>query len=348
MNDIKVSVVCITYNQEKYISNALESILKQKTNFNYEVIIGDDHSTDKTQQIIKKYKNKYPDIISVVFRKKNIGAVKNLKDLFCRVKGKYIAICEGDDFFTCNNKLQVQSDFLDKNPDYSMCFHPVNVFYEDKSKKDKIYPDPESKLTFTIKELLRWNYIQTNSVMYRNQKNYSSVPTNIIPGDWYFHLLHAKTGKIGYINKVMSAYRKHKDGIWWDALTNMDRLMAKNGIPQFSLFVEMIKLFPNNKEYLNIIMSNIDYMLKKFIAVDSRYNTHLLTSIFKKYPEEMASYYRHFNQNIILSELNTPNISNVEEKYKEIIDSKFYKIFWPIYEKTKKGVFKKYNKKNFK
>ena len=126
----KVTIVCITYNQEKYIKDAIESFLQQKTSFPFEVIISDDCSTDNTAGIIKEYAQKYPNLIKPIFREENLGVMKNFIDTLSQVKTKYAIVNEGDDYFSDENKLQIQYDFLEKNPQYSACFHPVKIIYE--------------------------------------------------------------------------------------------------------------------------------------------------------------------------------------------------------------------------
>jgi glycosyltransferase involved in cell wall biosynthesis len=130
MNDIVVTIVCIAYNQEKYISETIESFLMQKTNFNYEILIQDDASKDKTPEIIKKYEMQYPDIIRPVYQKENqyskgIQVLDFYQDI---AKGKYIAVCEGDDYWTDPNKLQRQVDYMEKNQDCSACVHAGSVY----------------------------------------------------------------------------------------------------------------------------------------------------------------------------------------------------------------------------
>lgn len=121
-NDIMVSVLCTAYNHEKYIRDALNGILKQKTNFRYEVIVHDDASTDRTADIVLEYANKYPDMIRPLIEKENLNTC-NLRLLYPYVKGKYIAICEGDDYWTDEQKLQIQVDFMEKHPEYGMTMH---------------------------------------------------------------------------------------------------------------------------------------------------------------------------------------------------------------------------------
>ena len=149
-----LSIICTAYNQEKYIKQALDGFVSQKTNFKFQVIIHDDASTDKTAEIIKEYQKKYPDIIKPIFQTENqyskgISISKNI--LFPLVNSKYVAICEGDDYWTDPYKLQKQVDFLEANPDYSICFHPVKFIYEDKPNKTNIYPSKKflsQQLTF--------------------------------------------------------------------------------------------------------------------------------------------------------------------------------------------------------
>lgn len=121
MKKPKVSVTLMTYNHENYIANAIESVVNQKTNFDYEILIGEDCSTDNTSKIVKEYENKYPEKIRAFLNKKNLGTTPNSLRVFSKVKGEYMAILEGDDYWCDENKLQKQVDFLDANPDYSLC-----------------------------------------------------------------------------------------------------------------------------------------------------------------------------------------------------------------------------------
>lgn len=130
-DEIVLSVILLSYNHDMYIGKCLESIVSQKTDFKYEIIVGDDASTDKTADIILEYAKKYPELIVPVIRKKNLGAVKNLVDLLKLAKGKYIAGCEGDDYWTDENKLSIQVAFLEDNKEYIACSHDISVVNED-------------------------------------------------------------------------------------------------------------------------------------------------------------------------------------------------------------------------
>ncbi|MEA5605161.1 glycosyltransferase [Nostoc sp. UHCC 0252] len=212
---MKVSILMITYNHENYIAQAIESILMQQTNFEYEVVIGEDCSTDKTRQIIIDYQNKYPKIIRLLLPDKNLGMHKNFIHTLQACQGQYIAILEGDDYWTSSEKLQKQVDFLDKNLDFAICFHNVLVFWQDNSYSPAIFLHNQPK-TSTIENLLINNFISTPSVMYRAGlvQEFPDWFYKQSMGDWTFHILNAQHGKIGYIDEVMSAYRVHAKGVW--------------------------------------------------------------------------------------------------------------------------------------
>jgi glycosyltransferase involved in cell wall biosynthesis len=285
----KVSIVTITYNHEKYIRETLDCFVKQKTNFGVEIIVADDCSTDKTPKIIEEYAEKHPGKFKPILRKKNVGAIANSLDSLRTAKGEYIALCEGDDYWTDPNKLQLQADFLDKHPDYAICFHPVKVFFEGKQLKDEIFPSMNDEARFTTSELLRWNFIQTNSVMYRRQ-NYDNLPNNILPLDWYYHLYHAKKGKIGFINKVMAVYRRHEGGIWWDAHNNIDKLWQKYGAEYFTLYQELLKLHGNKAENRKAIYDHIFELLTAIVNADKNLKTGILKDVLKQFPDASEAF----------------------------------------------------------
>lgn len=217
----KVSILCITYNHGAYIRDALDGFVMQKTNFPFEVLIHDDASTDDTADIIREYAAKYPNIIRPILQTENqySQGIEVLRAfLFPMVRGKYVAVNEGDDYWTDPYKLQKQVDFLDAHPDYSVCFHPVRVTWDNGKYPDSIFPSAKyrfNKTTLELFDLLQHNFIQTNSVMYRWRKDCENLfPDDILPGDWYLHLLHAQVGKIGFIPDVMSVYRRNDGGIW--------------------------------------------------------------------------------------------------------------------------------------
>ena len=124
--DIQVSVCVVTYNQESYIAECLESLVTQQTNFKFEIIVGEDCSTDNTRSIVQSYVEKYPGLVVPMFYEKNVGAVENIKQVYKAAKGKYIAHIDGDDM-ALPGKLQKQFDILEKNQDCSICVHNMDA-----------------------------------------------------------------------------------------------------------------------------------------------------------------------------------------------------------------------------
>ncbi|MBL4707151.1 MAG: glycosyltransferase [Flavobacteriales bacterium] len=213
MSKLLVSVCIITYNHEKYIEEALSGVLMQKVNFDLEIIIADDCSTDGTRQIISKYKEKYPSTIKLIFQEKNVGAAQNWHDLIISPTGKYVAYFEGDDVWTDVNKLQTQVDFLEKNEEYSLCFHNVNLIKNGQSTDELIY-NSSRKEKIALVDLFKGDYTQTCSSVFRNSDNFKNIPIEM-GHDTVLYMRCLDGGKYAhYINKTMSSYRLHSGGVW--------------------------------------------------------------------------------------------------------------------------------------
>ena len=307
-----VSLLCITYNHEKYIREALDSFLMQKTNFPIEIIIHDDASTDGTIKILKEYQNKYP-IVNLIIEKENQFSQDNasafLENMYKSAKGKYIAWCEGDDYWTDPNKIQVQADFLEENPGYSICFHPVKVEFESNTKKQYLYPDPSWGRIFDTEELLKMNFIQTNSVMYRKQK-YGKIPAGIIPQDWYMHLYHAKFGTIGFIDKPMAVYRIHGGGVWSDSRENIGELWQKHGTAHLKFFAEVLKMFKDDPKKCEIIEKTVSKTIYDSIVSeksDKENRTFLFKKVLENFPQFIEPYllyvHKEHNQYVEMKKL---------------------------------------------
>jgi glycosyltransferase involved in cell wall biosynthesis len=171
--NIKVSVAVITYNQEKTIGRAIDSILEQKTDFRYEILIADDASSDGTPEILKEYSVRYPDLIKIRLRNKNGGATKNSYDLFMEASGEYIAFLEGDDYWTDRNKLAMQAEFLDLHDEYIGTAGKCNAVNEEGMPLQDIpgndrFWEFDNKI-FSLADLCKWKMpSQIGAVMYRN------------------------------------------------------------------------------------------------------------------------------------------------------------------------------------
>lgn len=237
LNDILVSVVMITYNHEKYISQAIDSVLMQKTSFHYELLIGDDASSDRTPEIIKKYKGDYPEVIKVKTRKKNVGGTRNSYDLFMNAHGKYIAILEGDDYWTDELKLQKQFDFLEKNKDFSGCC--CDFIFVD--KEGNLYPE-------TGANRLRKNLYADDKYFTVYQLNQSKLPSHAgtmmirnffgkiectvlykahrIIGDCTLVMLALSCGDIYKLPEKMEAYRVAIGTSSWTSLENSNPFLC--------------------------------------------------------------------------------------------------------------------------
>ena len=286
-NKPTVSIVSISYNHEPYISAALDGFIAQVTDFDFEIIIADDASTDNTAKIIKQYAKARPDIFRTILRQKNVGVVANLVGAMRAAKGKYLAICEGDDFWTDPLKLQRQVDFMDSHPQSAICFHPVQVIFQGQQKPGYIYPPLSHGNDFSLAALLRENFIQTNSVMYRRQ-DYSIMPDAIMPLDWYLHLFHAQFGSIGFIDEVMATYRKHPGGIWWEM--DIISIWRKYGARHLGVYSGMLELFGHIPEYRQIISASILKLFTSLTEVDKTYGTTLLADAAMRFPDETRSF----------------------------------------------------------
>lgn len=204
----KVSACIITYNQENYIKDCLNGAINQVLDYDYEIVIGDDCSTDNTLKICKEYAEQYPDKIKLLVRDKNKGMTGNWIDTIQNCQGKYIALCEGDDYWTDNYKLQKQVDFLEANPNYVISFHKVHVLKPDGTVlEDLITKVPENHET--IEDMASFgNYIHTPSVVYRNIINEFPPEFNLSPiCDYFLYMMLAQYGKVKYNQEAMGVYR---------------------------------------------------------------------------------------------------------------------------------------------
>lgn len=213
---MKVSVAMITYNHEEFIAKALDSVLLQETNFEYEIVIGEDCSTDNTRNIIIDYSKKYPGKLRLLLNETNLGMHRNGVETLQSCKGEYIAMLEGDDYWTSPVKLQKQVAFLDSHPECAICFHNVTEVYKDGDRESHSFIRNDCKEFYTVEDLLRKNFIPTPSTMFRNGL-VPKVPewVSLLPmGDWPLHILNALHGKVGYINETMAVHMNHRGGAW--------------------------------------------------------------------------------------------------------------------------------------
>lgn len=225
-----VSISCITYNHANFIRQCLDGFISQECDFKFEVLIHDDASNDGTQEIIKEYQEKHPNIIKPILREENLYSKGergfNVRYNFNRASGKYIALCEGDDYWTDPLKLQKQVDFLEQNKDFSFCAHHVSLIDQNneiiKQASDKI-----GNQYFSSLESLH-QYFPTLSLLFKTEYVKDKFkPLNVFNGDYYLTSFLSSFGKTTILNFVGANYRQHSGGVH-SSLSYIDK--QKNSI----------------------------------------------------------------------------------------------------------------------
>ena len=251
-----VSICTTSYNHEKLLHEALDSFLMQKTNFSFEIVIDEDCSVDNTKEVIREYAEKYPRIFNVNLRKKNVGIVQNFEENALRANGKYIAMCEGDDYWTSDVKLQTQIDFLEEHPEYNACFHDsLNLYIDKNGQKITSSRIGSRKIDedVHVQSLIYENNIPTASIVYRNTiKKFSKYFLETSKVDYALMLMIAERGPIKYLPHLMAVYRLHDGGIW--SLKAHD-YHAREGVKFYKLLAEHFK---DDKK----VMQTIDLKMK--------------------------------------------------------------------------------------
>ncbi len=213
MNNPLVSIFCVSYNHEKFIAQALDGFVMQQTDFNFEIVISDDCSTDNTKKIINEYKTKYPKLFRDVSPRENIGMQKNWIHTLAACNGKFIALCEADDYWTDPYKLQKQVDFMEQHKDCALTYHPVEVINNEELNRSYPYDNPKD-VAYTS-DVIMSHFIPTCSVML-TAKSVSKLPLWIIKArsfDIALEMVVSLSGEILYISDSMAVYRQHLGGI---------------------------------------------------------------------------------------------------------------------------------------
>lgn len=215
--EIMVSVLMLTYNHEPYVAQALDSILGQETDFRYEIVISDDASRDATKRILLGYKDRNKELITLLLTSQNQGLIGNFLKAYEACRGKYIAICEGDDFWISRNKLQRQVSYLESHPQCAICFHRAVNLYEDSGAKSLSNPHQEEDTG--ILDLAKSNYLTNVTTVFRRAA-FGALPpwfSQVSTYDYALHMLTAQTGSIHYMKEPMAVYRQRQTAIWSQA-----------------------------------------------------------------------------------------------------------------------------------
>lgn len=273
-----VQISCITYNQESFLRAALDGFLMQKTEFSFVVIVHDDASTDGTIQILKEYAERYPDIIFPIYEEENqysnpesiAGYVMNTARK--NVNAKYIALCEGDDYWSDSYKLQKQVDFLESNPEYSMCFHNAIEHWEDGRKLDHPFANLENR-DYNYREICsQWIVPTASAVLKRRVFESQLYKTaisckNFIYGDILIWLTAVEFGKIYCMNDYMSVYRRHIGSATYEQTSDEKiKKIIKHTQTIPKIFGEKYKFFARN---ITVKLS-IDKCIEKFRSKNVR------------------------------------------------------------------------------
>lgn len=214
----------VTYNHRPFIAQAIASVLMQEAPFRIELVIGDDASTDGTAGIVEEFAARNPEVVRPRLRAANLGPQRNTLDVLAACGGEYVAILEGDDYWTDPAKLARQVEILDRDPGVSLCFHPVSVIG---GTTPRILPEP-GQGPFTLERLLWHNFIPTASVVFR-RRTFPGFPPWYAEfgaaGDWLWNILNAQAGRLAFIPIPMAAYRLHA-GSGWSAHSSALRIRA--------------------------------------------------------------------------------------------------------------------------
>lgn len=284
-----VSIWCITYNHKQYIRQCLDGFVMQKTTFPFVAIVHDDASSDGTKEIIMEYAQKYPAIIYPIIQKENqfskgFEEPTRLKLELCR-KTKYVACCEGDDYWTDPLKLQKQFDFMESHPDYSACFHQAYIHYENSAKEDEVCGVIENR-DYTGLELYSQEHRPPTASFFFKSSVYDSIvykkylKAKMIFGDIPLFLTCAQEGKIRGMSDIMSVYRKHASGLTNTFNSGSKRMLrfADDQLKIYKIFGQEYK-----KECINIhVVEYLNYFFMN--RQEGRLRLKSLLKVILKFP----------------------------------------------------------------
>lgn len=289
--EIKVSVMMVTYNHEKYIEQAILSVLNQNVDFKYELLIGEDCSTDRTREIAEKYQTMYPEVIKLIKHNKNIGALKNEADLRRRCHGQYIAVLEGDDYWINSNKLKCQVEFLDTHSQYIGMAHNVKILDEHGKRLPYKFQGVfhhRREHVYTKKDALNFDLIgHLSGWMYRNiwkqmsQKEFNLIKRCHVNSDVKLSIVLGLKGDIYFAEDEWSVYRKRYEGEGWTA-THSNRNLA---VYLYEVDVELKKLLTSYGEEVDIkehLLWYISESLRIAIRNPSKENTQIFLKLLCK------------------------------------------------------------------
>lgn len=302
INEIMVSIVCITFNHEDYIKDALDGFLEQEVKFRYEILVHDDASTDRTAEIIREYEIKYPDIIHGIYQKENQYSKKNnfrfLRTVYSNCRGKYVAFCEGDDFWIDIHKLQLQVEFLEKHSDYVLTIHNAIRLKCLEGKLEIINPYYEDK-EITAEELImqyNGNLPTASMVMRAEMLKLEDWFWNCGVGDWPTQLYCLTKGKIYYFERIMSVYRSLHIGSWCQVWERDFYKRLEHSIAMVEFLVRYNQY--TNYAYKDYIISRIQGYVYTVLEMYSKEEKEAFEGICDRYDRESDGKYQNYLEEI--------------------------------------------------
>jgi glycosyltransferase involved in cell wall biosynthesis len=211
---MKLTALLVAYNHERYVGQAIESALQQTVDFDYELLIVEDSSSDRTRDIVSDYAARFPDCIRLSLAERNVGANAGILRGLEAARGEYIALLDGDDYWSAPHKVAKQVRFLDEHRNYSMCFHRAFTLTE--GGAIGTYPIPMFRGMISADRILRGTSMATCSVMFRREaaRDLPSWYADCVFGDWLLYFVLAQRGRVGYIDETLGVYRIHNRGAW--------------------------------------------------------------------------------------------------------------------------------------
>jgi glycosyltransferase involved in cell wall biosynthesis len=279
-----VDILMPTYNHEKFLAEAIEGVVSQRTQYRFRLIVGEDCSKDNTRSILRKYAASYPEIVLPVYFEKNVGSTANAAYLNTLINARYVAVCEGDDYWTHPDKLQMQIEFLDNNPDFTIAFTDVAVIDGEGKKLNRDDFKPVlTKDVFTIEDFIisAKNIIPTVTILYRNilPKDLPDFHKRAVSGDLALQLQLADKGKAKYFPLVTAVYRNHGGGI-----SKAPEQVATGHLRTLQLYEEANEFF--NHKYNTVIRKRLKHASKVNIVYYSQYLHGIakLRYVFRHFP----------------------------------------------------------------
>ena len=272
---MSLTVLVFTYNHENYVSQALDSVLMQEFDGEYEIVVVDDCSTDNTQDILLEYERRHPEIIRLVFTEKNLNNNQIMIQLFEAEDGEYIALLEGDDFWTSPTKLQKQLQFLDDHPECGMCFHNVAHLYEHDDSRQQVLHHPRGQKTFhTLNDVLEKSYIAFGSIVCRAGliARFPDWFRSFFATDRALCILYAERATIGYLDEVMGTYRIHSNGVWsgLDVIGKLEQMIQSDEEMDVNLAGRYHTIFKRSIAYSNFYLA-LSHAKRGNVAAAARY-----------------------------------------------------------------------------